>query len=216
MFSEFSRLKMYSRGLTATLALTMLWVSPGNAHHAMGGEMPGTLLQGILSGFAHPLIGLDHFAFLLVVGLLSFTLRSLASYIVPLAFVGATLAGTAIHLAGFGLPWAEVIIAASVVIGGVLSLLTRQIRAISVIMISAVFGIFHGYAYGESIVGAEDTALLAYLVGFSAIQYTVVTGFVLGLRFLERRSTGLHSATSKLTGSLATLTGLVFLTLNLA
>ena len=216
MFSKFFRLKWYSRGLPATLVLTILWVSPGYAHHAMGGETPDTLMQGLLSGFAHPIIGVDHFAFLLVVGLLSFTLRSRASYMVPLAFVGATLAGTAIHLVGFGLPWAEAIVAASVVIGGVLSLLTRQIKAISVILISAVFGIFHGYAYGESIVGAEDTALLAYLVGFSAIQYFIVTGFVLGLRFLERRSRGIHSATSKLTASLATLTGLVFLTLNLA
>jgi urease accessory protein len=34
-------------------------------------------------------------------------------------------------------------------------------------------GVFHGYAYGESIVGAEPTPLFAYLVGFSLVQLAI-------------------------------------------
>jgi urease accessory protein len=39
--------------------------------------------------------------------------------------------------------------------------------------LAAFAGIFHGYAYGEAIIGANMTPLLAYLLGFSVIQYGV-------------------------------------------
>ena len=45
--------------------------SPALAHHVMGGVTPETLWQGLLSGLAHPIIGVDHFAFILGVGLMS-------------------------------------------------------------------------------------------------------------------------------------------------
>ena len=79
--------------------------SPAFAHHAMGGEVPQTLFQGLLSGLAHPVIGIDHLAFIVLVGIAAAASgRVLAA---PLAFIAATLAGTAIHLAGVGLPLAE-------------------------------------------------------------------------------------------------------------
>ena len=34
------------------------------AHHAMGGRMPANFFEGFISGLAHPIIGLDHFAFI--------------------------------------------------------------------------------------------------------------------------------------------------------
>ena len=34
-------------------------------------------------------------------------------------------------------------------------------------------GLFHGWAYGESIFGAEQTPLIAYLAGFSLVQLVV-------------------------------------------
>jgi len=39
--------------------------------------------------------------------------------------------------------------------------------------LSAVTGLFHGYAYGEAIFGAEMTPLLAYLTGFTVVQLVV-------------------------------------------
>jgi len=33
-----------------------------------------------------------------------------------------------------------------------------------------IAGIFHGYAYGESIIGARVAALVAYLIGFTVIH----------------------------------------------
>jgi urease accessory protein len=37
-------------------------------------------------------------------------------------------------------------------------------------------GIFHGYAYGESIVGAEPAPLAAYVIGLGVIQYGIAVG----------------------------------------
>jgi urease accessory protein len=55
------------------LALLILAATGGGAeaHHAMGGTTPQTLAQGLLSGLAHPVIGLDHLAFTLAAGLLA-------------------------------------------------------------------------------------------------------------------------------------------------
>ena len=51
----------------------------------------------MLSGIGHPVIGIDHLAFLVVAALLSFTLRGNARYLVPVAFIAATVVGTLIH-----------------------------------------------------------------------------------------------------------------------
>jgi urease accessory protein len=44
--------------------------------------------------------------------------------------------------------------------------------------------LFHGYAYGESIYGAERTPLAAYLLGLIVIQSAIATAVAL----LARRS----------------------------
>ncbi|NES66951.1 MAG: urease accessory protein UreJ, partial [Okeania sp. SIO2D1] len=38
---------------------------------------------------------------------------------------------------------------------------------------AAIAGIFHGYAYGEAIIGAEMTPLFAYLLGFTVVQLLI-------------------------------------------
>ena len=59
----------------ALLGSALLLAAPlAMAHHPMGGATPSTMGEGLLSGFGHPIIGIDHFAFLLVAALLSFTL----------------------------------------------------------------------------------------------------------------------------------------------
>lgn len=156
----------------ATLGLCFgIGALPAIAHHPMGGQTPTDFLSGLLSGIGHPVIGLDHFTFVIAVGLAA-TFQP-QGWMILLAFTLASLGGTGIHLGGLNLPIPEVIIALSVL--GMGALLVRRSRLNSGWMAAlvGVAGVFHGYAYGESIVGAEMTPLLAYLVGFSGIQLAI-------------------------------------------
>ncbi|MGD8999106.1 MAG: HupE/UreJ family protein [Granulosicoccaceae bacterium] len=207
--------KDYLRGLPAvTGGLLLIASSPAFAHHAMGGETPQTFSQGLLSGFAHPIIGLDHFAFIVVAMLLACALKGSARFVAPLAFVGAAIGGTVLHLGAANIPMSETLVALTVVIGGVLALTRRYPGAFALSAVFAVSGILHGYAYGESIVGAETTPLLAYLVGFAAIQYALIAGGVLGLEKLAARSEKARSIAARFSSVAALLTGGLFLALS--
>lgn len=153
----------------AALALA---ATPALAHHAMDGQMPRTFGQGLLSGLGHPVIGPDHFAFIVGIGLLA----AIAGFgpLLPIAFVAAMGVGLVLHLAGLGLPGAEMLVALSVVLIGV-AVAWRHAGRESWIEggAFALAGVFHGYALAESIVGAQSGALGGYVVGLVAVQATV-------------------------------------------
>jgi len=166
--------------LTLVTGLTALtFAEPAWAHHPTGGEMPSNLLEGLLSGLGHPVIGMDHLAVIVASGLIAAATQRGA--MIPLGFVLATMAGTAIHLQDVMLPVVEAVIAISVIgMGGLLIMLQREKTAIGYSLLitlgSAIAGIFHGYAYGEAIIGAEMTPLIAYLAGFTIIQLAIACG----------------------------------------
>ncbi len=145
---------------------------PALAHHAMGGAMPTTWAQGFLAGLAHPVIGFDHLAFIVAIGLLGVT-RGL---LLPVGFILGTLAGTGLHGWGVDLPGVELGIAGSLVVVGIL-LVQKQPLPWWLLAGGAMFaGLLHGYAYGEAIIGAQMTPLLAYLLGFTLIQMGIALG----------------------------------------
>jgi urease accessory protein len=201
-------------GAFALAAGTLLAAPPALAHHPMGGATPQTFGEGFLSGLGHPVIGLDHLAFLLVAVLLVAALKGSARLLVPLAFVGATVAGTVLHLGAATIPMIETLVALSVVLGGVLAVTRRYPGAFALAAVFAVSGVLHGYAYGESIVGAEPTPLLAYLAGFAAIQYAVIVGGVLALDRLARHSEPASALLARGGSLLTLLAGGLFLTLS--
>jgi urease accessory protein len=133
----------------------------------MGGATPSSGWEGFLSGLAHPVLGLDHLAFLVAVGLMGALCRS--GIFVPLSFVAASLAGTSVHLLGLDAPAPEWTIAATVVFIGALLFLRARSLTMVLPFVSAA-GFLHGYAYGESIVGAETTPLSTYLMGLALVQ----------------------------------------------
>lgn len=184
---------------------------PALAHHPMGGAVPESLTNGLLSGFGHPIVGVDHLAFVIAVGLAAaFTGRRLLS---PLAFIAATVAGCLLQVAGTALPMVEVVVAASIVSLGAIVLSGRRIGLPALLGLFALAGLFHGWAYGESIVGAEPTPLLAYLVGFSAIQYAIAAGAgVVALRIWN--AAGPESVRPRLAGAVIAGVGLAFLVEN--
>lgn len=206
--------KFFSRFLLAPAGL--LVATAANAHHPMGMQTPATLFEGLLSGLGHPIIGLDHLAFLVVVGLLAYSLKGTSRYVVPLAFVGATVAGTLIHVGRLDLPMTEVLVALSVLGGGVLLLARAALPALILTLLVALFGIFHGYAYGESIVGAEQTPLLSYLVGFSLIQYVLIAGVTFLVDLAGHRSATAPMRLGQGGGLAATVAGGALLAMNLS
>lgn len=197
----------------ASLILISLLASaqPAAAHHAMGGKLPTNFFEGLLSGLAHPVIGLDHLAFVVAIGLLSAGVARGA--LIPAAFVLAALVGTEIHVLSWNLPGAEIFIALSVLGFGAMLLMTNRPNWVVLALLGAVAGIFHGYAYGESIVGAGMTPLLAYLLGFSLVQFIVaLTARQLGNIIIQQSVNQALPNKIRLAGMAICALGVVFLT----
>jgi urease accessory protein len=181
--------KAIAFGLVSTvfLSINLLFnATPALAHHAMGGTLPNTFGAGLISGLAHPVIGIDHLAFVIAIGLLA-ALSTNLGMMIPTAFVIATAVGTGIHLQSINLPTPELIISASVLLIGIFLAQKNQVNWSLLAVISAIAGIFHGYAYGEAIVGAETSALGAYLLGFCLIQLGIsAIALYLGKRIINQ------------------------------
>lgn len=159
--------------LGSIISLLGLWQIPALAHHPTGGNTPINFFEGFMSGLGHPIIGLDHFAFIIAIGCFA-ALFSLGLAI-PTGFVIASLMGTGIHLLEIDLPFPETTIALSVLIGGIILALGQKTEQLQlwIVPFALIAGVFHGFAYGEAIVGARMTPLLSYLVGFSLIQWAI-------------------------------------------
>lgn len=158
---------------------------PALAHHPIGGTTPTNLGEGLLSGIGHPIIGIDHLAFVVGVGIAaSFVSRGL---LVAFFFIATTVFGSCIHLLAVHLPNAEIVVACSVLLLGIMIAMARRNYFLLWGSFFMIAGFFHGYAYGESIVGAETTPLLAYLVGFFATQSAIATGaFLISLKIQSK------------------------------
>lgn len=185
--------------LTLLLVIGIFWLAatPAFAHHAFGGKLPQNLWQGFLSGLAHPVIGFDHLAFIVSIGLVAAIERQ--GIWLPIVFVLAAMGGTASHVAGWNLPIAELFVSISVLFFGILLAIENNLNGWIVMALAAISGLFHGYAYGEAIFGAEMTPLLSYLAGFTVVQliisivsFSIAKMFVLGVT--EERSSILRFA----------------------
>lgn len=94
----------------------------------------------------------------------------------PALFVAMTLLGTALHLMRVDVAAVEALVALSVLAAGAL-LATNRLQPLALLLpLAALAGLLHGYAYGESIVGAESTPLVAYLIGFGLVQFAIASG----------------------------------------
>ncbi|MBS0532598.1 MAG: HupE/UreJ family protein [Proteobacteria bacterium] len=158
---------------------------PALAHHVMGGKMPATFAQGLLSGLGHPVIGLDHFAAVVAVGCLAAAHG--AGVRLAFGYVLAMMAGVLFHLMGATLLGAELWVAASVIGLGAVLLTRRDLSTGTALALFAAVGLLHGYALGESIYGAEPTPLFAYLVGLAVIQGAIALAAMSVARLLMRR-----------------------------
>jgi len=155
----------------------LLAAAPASAHHVMSGTAPSTVIEGFLSGLGHPVIGADHLALLLAVGVIVGVAR--LRIVLPALFVIAMTGGVAMHVRGIDLPVSEVIAATSVVLIGALMVRGRVVSGYAWATLFTVAGVFHGYAFGESILGAEPSPLGAYVAGLIVVQSMLTVGIAL-------------------------------------
>lgn len=156
-------------------AAAVLLATPAMAHHAMGGAPMETFTQGLLSGAGHPILGFDHLFFILAVGIAAAFTRSAVT--APLGYVAGMLGGCLLIMAGIGLPAVELVIALSLLIVGAMLARGRAIGAGFATTLFAALGLFHGWAFGEMIVGQEGgmgaSVTAGYLIGLAAIQWAI-------------------------------------------
>jgi urease accessory protein len=180
--------KLMAAGLISSASLVL--ATPALAHHPFGGHTPANAVEGFLSGLGHPVIGPDHLAFVVLVGLLAAVMGLGLS--IPVVFIVTAMAGTGLHLMGVTLPAPEVVISTSVLLFGILLAMRDKPNNYLVLALAGLAGLFHGYAYGEAVVGADMGPVLAYLLGFAAIQLLISTAAYYAAK---RFSTG-HEANS--------------------
>ena len=192
---------------TRLAAIFLLLPGAAFAHHFMESELPRSAVQGFLSGLAHPVIGLDHAAFIIAAGFLLALCRK-GSWGLA-ALVAGSLAGAALHLAGVGLPGGEMAVALSVMLVGALVAARRALPPAALAVGLALAGVLHGHAYAESIFGAEPWPLGAYLAGFTVIQFALAAAALVLHRWLLRKGAWRHAAA--LVGGMAGAVGLFFL-----
>jgi urease accessory protein len=166
----------------------------GEAHHSFS------------AGFTHPIFGADHVLAMVSVGLWASQISShnsqkTALWAVPLSFVAFMAGGFTMAAMGVNLPFVEPAILASVIALGLLVAIAARMPTAVASAIVAIFALFHGYAHGTEMHGANA---VQFGIGFIAATMMLhIAGIALGLG-LTRLSTGL----SRVLGGLTAVAGL--------
>jgi urease accessory protein len=139
-------------------SLIVLLPSTASAHTQTGA------MGGFLSGFTHPLTGLDHMVAMVAVGLWGAFLGGRAMWMLPVVFPVVMAFGGALGVLGVPFPAIETGIALSgVVLGLMVAFAVKPPLWIAAVIVG-LFGMFHGHAHGTEL--PETANALAYSVGF--------------------------------------------------
>ena len=159
------------RGILQSLLLVAgtlgLLSEPAAAHSAASHD-------GLATGLAHPLGGLDHLLVMLAVGLWAAVIGGRAVWALPVGFLGGMVIGGLLGLGGVALPLVETGILGSVVFLGLAVALGVRASFGLGAATAFTFALFHGYAHGTEL--PQGAAALAYMLGL-----TVSTGLRQGL-----------------------------------
>lgn len=139
-----------------------------------------SLAGGFSTGFMHPVLGWDHVAAMVAVGLWGAFLGERAVWTLPVVFPVVMAAGGVMGLLGLPMPFVEQGIAFSaIVIGAMIATATRAPLWVAALVVGA-FAIFHGYAHGAELPEAANPLL--YTAGFMvATGLLHVGGILVGL-----------------------------------
>ena len=119
---------------------------------------------GFLTGFLHPLTGLDHIIAMVAVGLWGAQLGAPAIWMLPVTFPIVMAFGGFLGLIGVPVPGVEIGIALSGVLLGAAVMTESRPPLIVAAVLIAVFAICHGHAHGAEL--PPGTSGLTYSIGF--------------------------------------------------
>ena len=137
---------------------------------------------GFLAGFFHPLTGFDHLAVMVAVGLWSaLAARRAGPELLwgPLGFAAMLMLGAVMGLLGMQIPAVEPMIAASLLVTGLLVITRWRIPGIAAALLVGVFAVFHGLAHGyELTTNANAGMTLAGMLAATVLLHA--TGLAIG------------------------------------
>jgi urease accessory protein len=158
----------------ALVALAALLPGEASAHIVRGEAV------GFVSGFEHPISGLDHVIAMVAVGLWGAQLGRPAIWLLPVTFPLVMAVGGFLGLIGLPLPGAELGIALSGLILGAAVLTEARPPLAAAGVVVGLFGLFHGYAHGAELPPGQNALL--YSLGFViATGLLHATGIAIGL-----------------------------------
>ena len=142
--------------LLISLLIVMPEIALAHAPEGAGG--------GFVTGFLHPIMGVDHLVAMVAVVLWGAFLGERALWILPIVFPSIMAVGAAFGIVGLEIPLVEFVIALSgVVLGALIALRVRAPLAIAMVLVG-IFAIFHGYAHGVEM--PEQISAITYSAGF--------------------------------------------------
>ncbi|PJE55574.1 MULTISPECIES: HupE/UreJ family protein [unclassified Marinomonas] len=160
--------------------------------------------SSFMTGFAHPMGGLDHLLAMVAIGLWAASIGGRALWAIPAAFVVTMLLGGGLAVAGLNVPFVEQGILLSVIVLGALVLFAKRLPTAVCVMIAGGFALFHGAAHG-----------MEMPLNANGLQYAL--GFALATASLHLVGLGLGQLMTKIgTSSFATrISGFVIATAGL-
>ncbi|CAJ0729767.1 MULTISPECIES: HupE/UreJ family protein [Ralstonia] len=176
MTPTLSRFVRPAAAIALTFGASVAFAHPGHPGHTAEGSL--------LVGFLHPLTGADHLLAMVAVGVWSaLASRSVRDALwAPVAFVALMILGALLGAGGVAVPMAEPMIAASLLVFGLLIAARAQLPTWGGALLCGAFALFHGYAHGtEFPAGAQ--AMFPYFVGGFAVATALLHTTGIGAGF---------------------------------
>ena len=164
--------------------------------------------HGLMSGLAHPFLGLDHLLAMIAVGIWAGRSGAKSSWGIPLAFIAIMSVSALLSQGLASIPLMESGIAVSLLLLGLFIAMAVKLPVAMGMAVVSLFAVFHGVAHG-----------VEWPMAVSPFWY--VSGFVLSTAFLHgigvmagAASNGKYLLFIRLTGAMIAATGGFMLLIN--
>jgi len=182
------------------LAAALASISTDAWAHAQVGRA-----SGFLTGFLHPVSGLDHVLAMISVGVWGAQLGAPAMWVLPVAFPMVMALGGTMGLLGIPLPGTELGVALSATVLGAMVLAEARPPLWVAAAVVGVFAVFHGHAHGTELPAGEDGLL--YSAGF-VVATGCLHGVGIAIGLVHRWASGRLAL--RVAGAIVALAGLFF------